>query len=124
MLEGAKPVHPEASIYATLYDLAVGFPAAVAEGTRSLTWGEIYDLDEGLIEELDEYEGFYPDNPEDSLYTREKVEARLPDGKTIEVETYLMPEDKLEQFFAVEIKKGEWHGSGEEEEPKKGKKEK
>ncbi|MFP4632618.1 MAG: gamma-glutamylcyclotransferase family protein [Halobacteriota archaeon] len=52
-----------------LYDVD-GTPALVAEGTDRVH-GEVYRVvDDSLVEDVDRYEGYYPDSPSDSLYLR------------------------------------------------------
>lgn len=99
-----------ASIYATLYDTGAGFPAAVEEGTRSRTYGEIYEVNEDRIDLLDEFEGADPDSEEETIYVRKTVEAELENRNKTEVWVYIMPSQQLERFFAIEIKDGRWNG--------------
>jgi gamma-glutamylcyclotransferase (GGCT)/AIG2-like uncharacterized protein YtfP len=98
----------KASIQASLYDLGTEFPAAVRDGSREKTFGEIYDVSPGLISDIDEYEGF--DGSEDSLYIRMEVEAILLDRKAQKVWAYIMEEEKLSIFFAFPVKGGAWKG--------------
>lgn len=109
LLGGAKFIGI-ASIYATLYDTGAGFPAAVEEGTRSRTYGEIYDVTEDMIDLLDEFEGSNPDSEEESIYIRKSVEAELDNRNKTAVQAYIMPSQQLERFFAQEIKDGHWQG--------------
>lgn len=99
-----------ASIMATLYDTGAGFPAAVEEGTRNRTWGEVYEVTDDLLDALDEYEGCYPDNEEESLYFRQEMEAQTQDRKGVKVQVYIMPDNQLKKFFAFEISDGHWRG--------------
>jgi gamma-glutamylcyclotransferase (GGCT)/AIG2-like uncharacterized protein YtfP len=99
-----------ASVMATLYDTGAGFPAAVEEGTRNKTWGEVYEVTDDLLDALDEYEGCYPDNEEESLYIRKEMEAQFQDRKTVTAQVYIMPEEQLKKFFAFEISDGRWRG--------------
>jgi len=68
------------SIEAALFDLGI-YPAAVpAPGGR--VWGEVYEMVEAarVLAALDGIEGFRPDDPDRSLYTRSQVPVTLPDG--------------------------------------------
>lgn len=68
------------SIQAALFDLGI-YPAAVPapEGT---VWGEVYEMaDAGtVLAALDDIEGYRPDDPDRSLYSRQQSDVRLPDG--------------------------------------------
>jgi gamma-glutamylcyclotransferase (GGCT)/AIG2-like uncharacterized protein YtfP len=68
------------SVEAALFDLGI-YPAAVPdpEGT---VWGEVYAMTEteAVLAGLDEIEGYRPDDPDRSLYTRAQVDVRMPDG--------------------------------------------
>ena len=107
LLGGAKFIGC-ASIYATLYDTGAGFPSAVEEGTRSRTYGEIYDVNEDIIDLLDEFEGSNADSEEESIFVRKSVDAELDNRTKTAVQAYIMPNQQLERFFAHEIKDGRW----------------
>jgi gamma-glutamylcyclotransferase (GGCT)/AIG2-like uncharacterized protein YtfP len=68
------------SIRAALFDLGL-YPAAVPapEGT---VWGEVYSTADtaAVLTALDDIEGFRPDDPDKSLYSRQQSEVKLPDG--------------------------------------------
>jgi gamma-glutamylcyclotransferase (GGCT)/AIG2-like uncharacterized protein YtfP len=97
-----------AYIHGYLYDLGVGVPAVEIENTRDKVYGELYEIDDDFIDELDEFEGFSPDNAEDSIYSRVEVEVLTDDRKTYQAQVYAMDQTQLSRFFAVPIKKGSW----------------
>ena len=68
------------SIHAALFDLGI-YPAAVP-ATEGLVWGEVYAMTDPqvVLTALDDIEGFRPDDPDRSLYTRQHADVRLPDG--------------------------------------------
>jgi len=68
------------SIKAALFDLGI-YPAAVP-APDGLVWGEVYAMSDPrtVLAALDDIEGFRPDDPDKSLYSREQTEVRLPDG--------------------------------------------
>jgi gamma-glutamylcyclotransferase (GGCT)/AIG2-like uncharacterized protein YtfP len=68
------------SICAALYDLGI-YPAAVPAGDGQV-WGELYEVESPreVLDALDEIEGFRPNEPESSLYRREKASVMLEDG--------------------------------------------
>lgn len=68
------------SIEAHLFDLGI-YPAAVP-APEGIVWGEVYEMTEPevVLAALDEIEGYRPDDPDRSLYTRAQVRVTLPDG--------------------------------------------
>ena len=68
------------SIQAALFDLGI-YPAAVPAPEGSV-WGEVYEMTDAqaVLAGLDEIEGYRPDDPDRSLYTRAEVPVTLPDG--------------------------------------------
>lgn len=76
----------EAFIYADLYDLGE-FTTAISGGTNRV-FGQILELPDEteVLRKLDEYEGFYPNDAEKSLFLRKKTFARLGDEK---IETWI-----------------------------------
>ena len=76
-------------IHAALFDLGI-YPAAVpADDTH--VWGEVHrmrDVD-SVLESLDEIEGYRPNEPDASLYTREELPVTFEDGRTAPVWVYL-----------------------------------
>jgi gamma-glutamylcyclotransferase (GGCT)/AIG2-like uncharacterized protein YtfP len=75
-------------IEAALFDLGI-YPAAVPT-PEGRVWGEAYELGEpgAVLAALDEIEGYAPDDPDRSLYTRARVPARLEDGRVVDVWVY------------------------------------
>jgi gamma-glutamylcyclotransferase (GGCT)/AIG2-like uncharacterized protein YtfP len=68
------------SIHAALFDLGI-YPAAVPADDASV-WGEVYrmrDVD-SVLEALDEIEGYRPNEPDASLYTRVETPVTFDDG--------------------------------------------
>ena len=68
------------SIRAALFDLGI-YPAAVP-APEGLVWGEVYAMADApeVLAALDDIEGYRPDDPDKSLYSREQTDVRLPDG--------------------------------------------
>ena len=61
-----------------------GYPATlVGERFQGSVPGVVFELpdDPALLKRLDDYEGFYPDDPASSLYVRVQVPVALPDGQ-------------------------------------------
>ena len=84
-LTSSKYLGP-AIIKARLFDL--GSYPGIAEGHENVI-GEIYEVNEGTLINLDAIEGYRESAPESSLYLRKPITARkLADGTSIDVETY------------------------------------
>ena len=84
-LASSKYVGP-ALIKARLFDL--GSYPGIAEGDDDVV-GEIYEVDEQTLNNLDAIEGYRESAPESSLYLRKPIVARkLADGADVDVETY------------------------------------
>lgn len=69
------------TIRAALFDLGI-FPAAVPD-PEGRVWGEVYRMTDPdrVIAALDDIEGFCPDEPDSSLYTRLETPIALEDGR-------------------------------------------
>jgi gamma-glutamylcyclotransferase (GGCT)/AIG2-like uncharacterized protein YtfP len=62
-----------------LYNLGA-YPGALfaSDPDASTIDGEVYAVpNEGVLQALDNYEGFAPDNPEESLFVRKQIEIRM-----------------------------------------------
>jgi gamma-glutamylcyclotransferase (GGCT)/AIG2-like uncharacterized protein YtfP len=75
------------SIHAALYDVGL-YPAAVPASDASVQ-GELHRMsDDSVLHELDEIEGFRPEQPDSSLYLRLETPVTLTDGRTATAWTY------------------------------------
>jgi gamma-glutamylcyclotransferase (GGCT)/AIG2-like uncharacterized protein YtfP len=75
------------SIHATLFDVGL-YPAAIP-ASDALVQGELHRMsDESVLRALDEIEGFRPEQPDASLYTRLETPVTLTDGRTENAWTY------------------------------------
>lgn len=76
------------SIRAALYDVGL-YPAAIP-ASDALVQGELHRMSdaESVLRELDEIEGFRPEQPDLSLYTRQQTPVTLTDGRTETAWTY------------------------------------
>ena len=93
-----------------LYDLCVGFPAAVETEYKSKVYGEVYIIDKDTLDIIDEYEDYKEDNLDESVYYRKEVDVYLesPKKDKITAYTYFLTEERLSEFFTIEVKKGVW----------------
>lgn len=70
-----------------LYEVTNGnFPAIVHDPTAQPIEGEVYDIDESLIDDLDAIEGVHLRNP---LYNREVRKVKLEDGSVKDAIVYV-----------------------------------
>jgi gamma-glutamylcyclotransferase (GGCT)/AIG2-like uncharacterized protein YtfP len=76
------------SINATLFDLGI-YPAAIPS-TDGRVWGEVHRMldADAVLPALDEIEGFRPDEPDASLYTRVETAVTLEDGSVANAWAY------------------------------------
>ena len=76
------------SITASLFDLGI-YPAAIPAPEGSV-WGEVYEMmePETVLRALDDIEGYRPDDPDKSLYSRDRANVRMPDGGSAQAWVY------------------------------------
>lgn len=98
----------EASLAGSLYDIGGGeFPAVTLEGRYRID-GELYDVPETALPEIDAYEGYNPAEPEDSLFIRREVTVHLPNRKTEKAQAYIMDPGMLDIFIAEPLSRTRW----------------
>jgi gamma-glutamylcyclotransferase (GGCT)/AIG2-like uncharacterized protein YtfP len=75
-------------IQAALFDLGI-YPAAVP-AADSKVWGEVHRMldHDAVLAELDEIEGYRPDEPDASLYRRVEAQVTFDDGRAATVWAY------------------------------------
>jgi gamma-glutamylcyclotransferase (GGCT)/AIG2-like uncharacterized protein YtfP len=74
-----------------LYDFG-DYPGAVLDiSAASTIQGEVFEIPDepGILERLDAYEGFDPDNPKDSLFLRSMVPVSLANGSQLSCWIYV-----------------------------------
>lgn len=69
-------------IGAALFDLGI-YPAAIPTDDGSVVWGEVYEMHDPatVLSTLDEIEGYQPNEPEQSLYMRVRIDVTLDTGR-------------------------------------------
>lgn len=104
-----------ATILGRLYDVGP-FPA-LAEGNE-LVHGEIFSVDPpavpGLLELLDDLEGYDPADPAGSIYRRRVVAATTTDGSTVSAYAYFYNRDPA---TLRQLPSGTWGGPSAAEVP-------
>ena len=89
----------EASTPGTMFDLG-DYPGAIFDPeSGSEVKGEVYRLPLNLdvLKKLDRYEEFKPRNPRQSLFVRQVIVVRTPDGKKLSCWAYRFNSDKLKK---------------------------
>jgi gamma-glutamylcyclotransferase (GGCT)/AIG2-like uncharacterized protein YtfP len=90
------------SIEGALFDLGL-FPAAIPAPDGRII-GEVYEVDDdpSVLARLDEIEGYRPNEPDSSLYTRVPITVTLEDGTvdTAWVYFYNAPLGRAERIFS------------------------
>jgi len=76
------------SIPAALFDVGI-YPAAIPASDKRVR-GEVYRMldTEGVLDALDEIEGFRPGRPDESLYTRVEAPVTFDDGRVARAWVY------------------------------------
>jgi len=76
------------SIRAALFDVGL-YPAAIPASDASVQ-GELHRMSDAaaVLRELDEIEGFRPEQPDSSLYMRQETPVTLTDGRIESAWTY------------------------------------
>jgi gamma-glutamylcyclotransferase (GGCT)/AIG2-like uncharacterized protein YtfP len=75
------------SIHAALFDVGL-YPAAIP-ATDAYVQGELHRMsDDSVLHDLDQIEGFRPEEPDASLYRRLETPVTLTDGRTELAWTY------------------------------------
>ena len=71
-----------------LFDLGI-YPAAIPS-PEGVVWGEVYEMTDpaAVLHALDDIEGYRPDDPDKSLYSRDRASVRMPQGGTEEAWVY------------------------------------
>jgi gamma-glutamylcyclotransferase (GGCT)/AIG2-like uncharacterized protein YtfP len=77
------------TIRGALFDLGI-YPAAVPADDNSAVWGEVYEMSDtaAVLAALDEIEGYRPNEPDRSLYTRIEADVTFSDGRAAKAWTY------------------------------------
>lgn len=77
------------TIRAALFDLGI-YPAAIPADDNSKVWGEVYETSDApsVLNVLDEIEGYRPNEPDRSLYTRVLTDVTLEDGRVEQAWAY------------------------------------
>jgi gamma-glutamylcyclotransferase (GGCT)/AIG2-like uncharacterized protein YtfP len=91
-----------------------GFPGIVPSenGAEDQVRGEIYEVDDALLAQLDRIEGYQKDDPESSLYLRQEVTPSFAEGEGEfqyfpNTWTYILNEDGWSHSTRV-IASGDW----------------
>lgn len=115
VLDGCECIHGVAFIDGFDMLNLGGFPGIVPGNGRIV--GEIYEVDEEVLGQLDRIEGYREDDPKNSLYIRQKVDAFYEDGGSIprsgpkcedDIRTYVYNERPGRGDRREVIESGDW----------------
>ena len=106
LLATAKPVAMQCRVEGRLYDTGGGYPAMALE-PEYWTYGELYEVDDAQLSNLDCLEG-YNGEGEDNLYDRVVVPVETDTG-FIYAYAYIFLKDQVQGLSAVEF--GDWRVS-------------
>ncbi|MFA9460492.1 gamma-glutamylcyclotransferase family protein [Thiohalorhabdus sp. Cl-TMA] len=108
LLQGRVGRWRAGKIEGRLFDLSLGFPAAVTGS--GWVHGYILHLTEPLLALVDDLEGFSPGRPPArNNYNRRQVPGFTPQGAPLgRVHAYFMEPDKVERLGGTELPGGVW----------------
>ncbi|MFA9560111.1 gamma-glutamylcyclotransferase [Evansella sp. AB-rgal1] len=104
LLEDSKLLISQASINGTLYDTGMGYPM-ITDQEIGVTYGEVYEINEKVLEKLDELEG-YDESRKENLYIRKKKEIYTDEG-VLEAFVYVMNTSN-QHMLKKRIASGDW----------------
>lgn len=84
-----------ARVQGSLYDLGEYPGAVIDSSSENAIRGEVFELpeDESLIKALDEYEGYDPEDSNNSLFVRLKIAVEMDDGRRLDSWVYVYNQD-------------------------------
>jgi gamma-glutamylcyclotransferase (GGCT)/AIG2-like uncharacterized protein YtfP len=93
------PVGP-GTIGGTLHDLGE-YPGLTLDGEKQLVRGTVFALpdDAEVLRRLDQYEGYFPREPSNSLFIRSKHLITLDDGTTLSCWVYVYNRSPLQKPY-------------------------
>ncbi|NPV01443.1 MAG: gamma-glutamylcyclotransferase [Brevinematales bacterium] len=108
IIESTSKFIAQGTIKATLYDLGVGFPGVVEEKNSDEVYGEVYELSDDELDDIDQFEGYNPADKGDSLYIRKLTEVRTFKKETLKAWVYFLAPKRLKTFSHSKIPGGRW----------------
>jgi len=100
----------EAIAYGKLYDLPMGYPAAVFPESDLVRGYILTFTNAAVLQALDELEDYYPHQPiSQNLYQRHQIEVYNPNSNSLgTVWTYSMSQQQINAYGGVLISNGWW----------------
>ncbi len=100
----------KAIAYGKLYDLPMGYPAAIFPESDFVRGYVLTFSDTTVLQALDELEDYYPHQPIDqSLYQRHQIEVYNPNFNSLgTVWTYSMSQQQIDFYGGVFVSNGWW----------------
>jgi gamma-glutamylcyclotransferase (GGCT)/AIG2-like uncharacterized protein YtfP len=95
----------EGKVRGQLFDLG-SYPGLRLDENSESVIGEVYQIADEMLADLDEIEGCYPDDDDASLYLRREVTVELIDGTKINCWTYECNENNFQLDKLIDS--GDW----------------
>src|SRR5712691_2180403 len=87
-MQTTKPYSGTVFARGTMFSLG-SFPGAhLDESAEYPVFGEVYEVDKATLDKLDSLEGFYPNQPEISMYVRRRITTYTANADEIEAWAY------------------------------------
>ncbi len=102
LMEGAERKEEECWTMGKLYDTRDGYPALI-HSEENKVYGEVYEVDDQLLEKIDLLEGFQ-EGRDHNLYDR-VVQRIIGEKGNYDAITYIM---KIPEEGFIEIRSGDW----------------
>ncbi len=101
----------EAIAYGKLYDLPMGYPAAVFPESCFVRGYLLAFSQIAVLQSLDQLEDYYPSRPKNqNLYQRHQIEVYSLNNKSLgQAWTYSMSQQQIDFYGGVLINNGWWH---------------
>ncbi|CAM4379284.1 branched-chain alpha-keto acid dehydrogenase [Bacillus manliponensis] len=101
-LKGATYIEKDAWIYGLLFDTNEGYPAMILPSDQKV-FGEVYEVDDVMLQALDELEE-YTGNPKEDLYDR-SIQTIYIGDKTLQAYVYTAQQQDI---LKIPIVSGDW----------------
>lgn len=100
----------KAIAYGKLYDLPMGYPAAIFPETSLVRGYLLTFIDAAILQALDELEDYYPHQPiSRNLYQRQQIEVYDLHKKSLgKAWTYSMNQQQIDNYGGTLLDKGWW----------------
>lgn len=105
LLKGKATFITAATVKGTLFHLPYGYPAYLNNSKENKVFGEVYEIDTQVLEDLDKLEG-YNESSQSGMYLRKKIKATILNGDNMECFIYVWNEKIPEN--SIELDSSKW----------------